>query len=322
MSAPATNIPPPYPGDVRPTSPAPRRHRSALLRSIAALLWTLLAYLIAERAARGFSHGSLFPLLHNLFSIFLLLLGFSYMEVAWEASPHPLAATGFARGVGGRRQFGWGVAIGWAVVAGVMLANAIFGQIFVQFSAAAHDWRKLLLEFCVLVSEAMMLEIAFRGYAFKKLAQAVTPLGATLLTGVGFALLRLHTPGATPVAVWISGAAAVVLCAARLRTGGLWMPWGLHAGWLVSIALLFGQPLAGSRSASAVLHTSINAPLWVSGGEYGPEGSLIALLLLGVALYFILRTPGQLPSIPATSGPPGPVAYPAPLQVSPGADIN
>ncbi len=315
MSATATQIPPEFPGGARPASPPPHRHRTALLRSIAALLWTLLAFLIAERAARGFSHGDMLPLLRNLFNVFLLLLGFSYMEVAWERSSHPLTATGFPRGAEGARQFGWGLAIGWAVIVGVMLMNAAFGQVFVQFSAAAPFWGKLLRELSVLGTEALMLEIAFRGYAFKKLAQAVSGFGATLLAGVGFALLRLHTPGATPIAVWISGVAAIVLSIARLRTGGLWMPWGLHAGWLVSIALLFGQPLAGHRSASAVIHTSVNAPLWISGGEYGPEGSLVALLLLGVALYFVLRIRR---SIAATPQPFSPVAP----QVPPDADIN
>jgi membrane protease YdiL (CAAX protease family) len=321
MSATATHIPPEFPGGAPTASPAPHRHRSALLRSIAALLWALLAYLIAERAARGFSHGEMQPLLRNLFDIFLLLLGFSYMEVAWERSSHPLTATGFPRGAEGSRQFGLGLAIGWAVIVGVMLMNAVFGQVFVQFSGAAPFWGKLLLELCILGTEALMLEIIFRGYAFKKLAQAVSGFGATLLAGVGFALLRLHTPGATPAAVWISGVAAVVLCVARLRTGGLWMPWGLHAGWLISIALLFGQPLAGHRSASAVVHTSVNAPMWISGGEYGPEGSLVALLLLGVALYFVLRMPQTIAAGPAAPRSFSP-ALPAAQQVPPGADIN
>jgi membrane protease YdiL (CAAX protease family) len=321
MSAPGNNIPPTLPGEPRPPVVPPRSHRSALLRSIAAVLWCLLSFLIAERAARGFSHGDVFPLLRNLFNIFLLLLGFSYMEVAWERSPHPLAATGFQRGVNAGQQFAWGVAIGWGIIVGVMLANVLFGQIFVAAAFTAYLWRKLLLEGSILITEAMMLEIAFRGYAFKKLAQAISGFGATLLAGVGFALLRLHTPGATPTAVWISGVAAVVLSVARLRTGGLWMPWGLHAGWLVSIALLFGQPLAGNRSASAVIHTSVNVPTWISGGEYGPEASLVALLLLGVALYFVLRIPRWITPGSATPQLQSP-AFQAVAQIPPGGDIN
>ena len=97
------------------------------------------------------------------------------------------------------------------------------------------------------------------------------------------------TPGSTPTAVWISGVAAILLSAAYLRTHALWLGWGLHFAWTASIGILFGQPLAGSRQVSNVIHTYVDGPSWLTGAEFGPEGSLVALIVLWVGLYCLVR---------------------------------
>jgi hypothetical protein len=102
-------------------------------------------------------------------------------------------------------------------------------------------------------------------------------------------VLRVATPGSTPTAVWIGAVAAVLLSVAYLRTHALWLSWGLHFAWTASIGILFGQPLAGSRQVSSVIHTYADGPTWLTGGEFGPEASLIVLIVLWVGLYFLVR---------------------------------
>ncbi|HET9101543.1 MAG TPA: hypothetical protein VFN62_14200, partial [Acidobacteriaceae bacterium] len=106
--------------------------------------------------------------------------------------------------------------------------------------------------------------------------------------------LRMTTPGSTPTAVWISAVAAVLLSVAYLRTHALWLPWGLHFAWIASIGILFGQPMAGSRQISSVVHTYADGPTWLTGAEFGPEGSLITLIVLWVGLYVLVRTTRDL----------------------------
>ncbi|MHB1935519.1 MAG: CPBP family intramembrane glutamic endopeptidase [Acidobacteriaceae bacterium] len=308
----------------------------AFFRFLAAAGWLLVAYYLANRAAHGFSRGAAFPLIRDFFQIFMLIVGFGYMELAWDRVRQPMKAMGLSTRPGGAREFGLGAALGWGMATVVLLIVALAGHFYVQFWTAPQSWSLLVLQLLTLAAGALAGEIAFRGYPFQKLVEAAGPFGATILVAIVFGALRAATPGATPTAAWISAVAAVLLSVAYLRTHALWLSWGLHFAWTASIGLLFGQPLAGSRQVSSVIHTYADGPTWLTGGEFGPEGSLIALIVLWVGLYFLARmtrdlawkysqpeiTPAGIPmDLGHPMHPAPPVAASAPLAEAPKAGL-
>lgn len=261
----------------------------AFLRLLLAMAWSVATYFLSVSAAHGFSHGAMFELLRNLFAIFLLVIGFSYMAMAWDRSSQPLGAMGLGAGTGAAREFALGAAVGWGMGTAVLLTVLLLGKFYVRVTTGPAAWRSLLLQLLVLGSGALAAEIAFRGYPFQKLVQVTGPVSGTFLAGIFFCLLRQQSPGAGAAAMWVSGAAAVVLSAAYLRTRALWLSWGLHFAWLASIGILFGQPLAASREASSVIRSYADGPAWLTGSEYGPEASVVALLVLWLGLYVVFR---------------------------------
>jgi hypothetical protein len=68
-----------------------------------------------------------------------------------------------------------------------------------------------------------------------------------------------------------------------MRTGSLWLPIGLHAGWNFG-QLLFNLPISGLRfSIEVPLTITFTGPYWLHGGTFGLEGGVAAsALLLGV----------------------------------------
>jgi hypothetical protein len=74
---------------------------------------------------------------------------------------------------------------------------------------------------------------------------------------------------------------------AYLRTTALWLPIGLHFGWNIALPL-FGANLSGFTMGVTgyTLHWKTTALL--SGGDYGPEGSLLTTAVV-VALFFVLH---------------------------------
>lgn len=266
----------------------------AFARFILGMIWLLVAFYTANKAAHGFSRGALFPLLRNLFEIFILVVGFGYMELAWDGSREPVKAMGLGARPGGAREFGLGAALGWGMVAVVILVESLVGHFYVQISGGARSWSLLVVQALTLAAGALAAEIAFRGYPFQELVEATGPFSAAILAAIVFGLLRIATPGSTPTAVWIGAVAALLLSVAYLRTHALWLCWGLHFGWIASIAILFGQPLAGDRQASSVIRSYVDGPTWLTGSEFGPEGSLVALVVLWLGLYFLARTTRQL----------------------------
>jgi uncharacterized protein len=266
----------------------PGRGRS-IVRFLVAAGWLLVTHYLSNRAAHGFNRGAAFPLIRNLFQIFMLIIGFGYMELSWDRSREPIRAMGLAPRPGGLREFGIGAALGWGMATVVLLVIALVGHFYVQLWTAPRAWVALILQLLTLAAGALAGEIAFRGYPFQKLVEAFGPFTATILAAILFGALQATTSGSTPTAVWVSAVAAILLSVAYLRTHALWVSWGLHFAWVVSIGVLFGQPLANSRQVSSVIHTSADGPLWLTGGEFGPEGSLISLIVLWVGLYFLVR---------------------------------
>ncbi len=237
----------------------------AFFRFLGGVGWLLVTYYLANRAAHGFSHGATFPLLRNLFQIFMLIVGFGYMELAWDGTREPIRAMGLPTRPEGVREFGLGAALGWGMATVVLLIVALAGHFYVQLWTAPRAWGLLVVQILTLLAGALAGEIAFRGYPFQKAVETVGPFAATILAAIIFGALRVTTPGSTPTAVWISGVAAILLSAAYLRTRALWLGWGLHFAWTASIGILFGQPLAGSRQVSNVIHTYVDGPSWLTG---------------------------------------------------------
>ena len=266
----------------------------SFFRFLFAVAWLAASWFLSERAAHGFTHGAVYPLLRNLFEVFLLILGYSYMELSWEDARDPLRAMGLATRPGAAGEFALGAALGWGMVTAVFLVIVFAGTFYVQLSNSSGAWSRLVLQVLVLGAGSLAAEIAFRGYPFQKLVQATGPWTATILAGIFFGLLRMETPGATAAAMWISAVAAVLLSVAYLRTRALWLCWGLHFAWLASIGILFGQPLAHNRHASSVVRSYVDGPTWLTGSEYGPEASLITLIVLWIGLYVLVRVTRDL----------------------------
>lgn len=269
--------------------------RREWLRFVLAVIWVAVAFFLAGRAAHGFTHGAAFPLLRDIFEIFLLLIGFSYMALAWDNQRQPFPVLGLPVRPGAGQEFALGAALGWGMVTAVFLVILLVGHFYVRLTGSLTAWRLLALNIVSLAATALAAEIAFRSYPFQKLVRAVGPVAATLIAGAVFALLKLQDSAATPAAMWISGMAAILLCVAYLRTHALWMCWGLHFSWLAAVALLFGQPLAGDRQASSVVRSYVDGPLWLTGGEYGPAASIVALIAFWVGLIVLFRVTHRLP---------------------------
>jgi membrane protease YdiL (CAAX protease family) len=127
---------------------------------------------------------------------------------------------------------------------------------------------------------------------------------ALLLTSVLFSLMH----GFNPEIGWLGFAniflAGLWLGIARVITGTLWLAIGLHTGWNFFLGSVFGFPVSGIYERS-VLITETDGPAVLTGGAFGPEGGLLAtvVLLLGAGALYIPRVRVLLadraqPSIP------------------------
>ncbi len=270
----------------------------ALARFVLAIAFFIVAQYLANQAAQGFTLGAALPLTRNLFQLFLEIIGFGYMGLAFDKNRQPLQAMGFVSRPGQRfgqlREFALGAALGWGMMVSVALVLAFAGTLYVHFWWTPRAFLLLAMQLGTLAAGALAGEMVFRGYPFQKLIEAFGSFTATVLACLFFGLLRMASPDAGTAGIWVSGIAALLLSLAYLRTRALWLPWGIHFAWLASMGMLFGLPIAGNTDGAIVVQTTTYGSRWMTGGDYGPEAGWLAFLALLVGVYVLLRITRQL----------------------------
>jgi uncharacterized protein len=157
----------------------------------------------------------------------------------------------------------------------------------------AHaSWYVFLFTTAILLAGAAGEEMLFRGYGFQMLLRVWGPHTTVFTVGALFAVLHGGNPNSNWLSLINTAGFGILFGYAFLRSGDLWLPIGLHFGWNMTLPL-FGANVSGLTIKLVGYEIQWNvSPLW-SGGEYGPEGSiLIPVALLALAV-FLWKAPVQ-----------------------------
>jgi len=274
--------------------PGAGRFRS-YLQFVAAVLYFFVARSLAQRGALALVAGSqtvlqpLSPLMEQAFLALLLVLGYGGMGFWLDRQQHPVSEQGWPRRPGWSAEAGTGLALGWAISLACVLPLTLLGGIAIALSLELSSWEWLLADAAFFALAALAEEVAFRGYGFQRFAHAVGPAGAALGFAAYYAILQAFLPGASYASIMVSVALSLLLSMAYLRTGALWLSWGLNFGWKASRALFFGLAVSGVSSHSPVVQGDPMGPFWLTGGGFGLDGSWVAFVLLLAALPVVYR---------------------------------
>ena len=147
----------------------------------------------------------------------------------------------------------------------------------------------------------MAEELMFRGYPFQRLVEATGAGGAVAVAAALFGMAHLLNPHASTVGFINTILIGILFAVAYLRSGSLWLPWGMHWAWNTVLATV-GLPVSGNDMSVGV-HTAVEGPKWLTGGAYGPEASLAATVAVVVGLAVIVLGFRKVHTEPANSIP-------------------
>lgn len=189
------------------------------------------------------------------------------------------------------------------LVAGFTLFSAVVGLLWLLGSyhvtgtnAGAHWLPQLLV---VGLGASIGEEIISRGALFRIVEEGLGTWAALIVSALFFGAAHLGNPGAT---VWSSAAIAIE---AGLLFGMLYhvtrsLPvcMGAHAAWNFAQGVVYGIPVSGTR-VDGWLVSRRTGPDWLSGGVFGAEASVVALVLCSLCtltlLLFALRRGSLVP---------------------------
>ena len=233
---------------------------------------TMTALVIAQSPkllglAPGSTSAALFALLVAAASIL------AYCGLVRLIEQRPAVEFGAARAA---PDFVTGALVGTLLFGGMMLL--LWSTGFAEVSAQA-DWTALAHAAAGSLVAAVMEETLLRGVMFRIIEESLGSWIALAISAVVFGGLHAFNPGATMASsAAVALEAGVLLAAVFMCTRTLWMPIGLHFGWNFTEGGIFGASVSGG-SAHGLLATRLHGPDLLSGGQFGPEASLVAVVV-------------------------------------------
>jgi hypothetical protein len=180
-----------------------------------------------------------------------------------------------------------GAAIGTAAFLAVMALIAAFGGV------QAIGWGSIggaVVSLGAFASVAVNEELLFRGVVFRILEERVGTWLALVASSLLFGLIHLVNGGATlegTLAIALQG--GLLMASAYIATRSLWVPIALHFAWDFLESGIFSVADSGTAS-NGLLHTTLSGPTILTGGEFGPEAGLVALVVCAVPTVLFLRS--------------------------------
>lgn len=211
-----------------------------------------------------------------------LIIGVYAAYVAWieRRTPRELSL----RRAG--REWCAGLAIGallFSLAIGVLAAAGVYRI------TGNNGWPMLAASLSGFLVAALYEELVFRAVVFRLLEES---FGSWLALGVSalvFGLLHLGSPGAGLLsAVAIAIEAGVLLGAAFMLTRRLWLCTAIHLGWNATQGGIFSAAVSG-HARQGVFQSELAGPAWLTGGQFGPEASLVSVALCFACAVLILR---------------------------------
>ena len=127
-------------------------------------------------------------------------------------------------------------------------------------------------------------ELLFRVVLFRLVEEMTGTTVAILISAAVFGLSHAANPGATILTITaLSAELGVMLALAYVLTRNIWLAIGIHMSWNFTQGYLFGGSNSGLRDPQSLLHTTLAGPAVLTGGSFGPEGSILTLGLSLVA---------------------------------------
>jgi len=143
---------------------------------------------------------------------------------------------------------------------------------------------------CTIVVAAVLEEVVFRGLVFRILEELIGTLPALALVSLLFGVMHLSNPGTTPFTIVSVSLCGALWCCVFILTRNIWAAGLNHMAW--NLAIFFsGIPLSGEEDwrAFAPVISHAQGPIWLTGGSFGPEDSIINICILVLVTALLLR---------------------------------
>jgi len=177
------------------------------------------------------------------------------------------------------------------ILLGFVLQSLTIGVIYLNkgFSVISVNSVAYVIPSLAMVTAAILEEVLFRGIIFRITEEKLGSYMAPAISALIFGAIHLVNPNSTLVSgLAVAIEAGLLLGAAYIYTRNLWFPIAIHFAWNFTQSGIYGASTSGHAITKSLLTTKIGGSQMISGGQFGPEGSVQALIFCLVATIILL----------------------------------
>jgi uncharacterized protein len=140
------------------------------------------------------------------------------------------------------------------------------------------------------LSSGVFEELLHRGTIFRNVEALAGSWIALLASALIFGLVHLGNPDGNIIgALSITIEAGLLLAALYLVTRRLWLSIGAHIAWNFTQSGIFSGSVSGAFEQPGLFKAVIEGPQFLTGGKFGMEASLVALVICTATGLLVLR---------------------------------
>jgi membrane protease YdiL (CAAX protease family) len=179
-----------------------------------------------------------------------------------------------------------GIALGFTLMSSTTLVIYLSGSYkIVAVNAVTH----LLPALAMATSSAILEEILFRGVLFRIVEEKLGSYISLVISALVFGLLHLMNPNSSLlIGIGLAIQAGLLLGVLYMYSRNLWLPIAVHFAWNFTLGGVWGAPVSGMLLEKSLITSSFQGNELITGGSFGPEGSIQATLFCLVATTLIL----------------------------------
>lgn len=145
------------------------------------------------------------------------------------------------------------------------------------------DVNSIFLSIILFIAVAFLEELFFRGYILGNLMLSMNRWIALLVSSLVFTVVHMPNAHFTAIGFAAIFLAGMLLGTPYIFTRSLWLPISLHFSWNFFQGTIFGFSVSGNKEYALVTQ-SRPVDTILNGGEFGFEGSLLAVIFLVLAI--------------------------------------
>lgn len=184
-----------------------------------------------------------------------------------------------------------GILIGIVAIGSVILLQYLLGTMKI---VGINNGMSIVSILLMILALAYTEEMLFRGILLRFLNERYGLIGL-VITSVLFSILHVGNENFTFISFISVAMGGLLMGCLYLRSRNLFLPTGFHFAWNY-VQLLFGLNLSGATELKdgALFMTEVNGPNWLTGGAFGPENSIMAILVCAILSFVVLKKKDDL----------------------------